>query len=419
MARSLAAHRVPVAASCQLQTEAEAIHSFGAGLDQPRRSKCVSYPIVVVGAGLSGLFASQLLARVGESVLLIEARHRIGGRILSAGPEDGTHRVDLGPSWFWPAMNPRVNRLAADLGLGVYPQHSHGARAFEASDGKVHRQHTGWEQSPPAYRVEGGMQSLTRGLHARIADQVQVKTGTRLLGLTMQAESVELQLLDAGGRWTQLASQVVLALPPRLIAQDVQMTPNWPEQWLQRMRQTPTWMAGQAKFAAFYRTAFWREAGWSGAALSQRGPMVEIHDASNADGRTAALFGFVGASPAYRAGIGQEELARQSIAQLVRIFGEKAAVPLWQGVHDWAPEPETAGALDQRPLHDHPRYGSTIAPSGWSHRLWLAGTEHSPGFGGYMEGALESAEDAVSGLLAQRQSRPRAAYLQLQKDNPS
>ncbi len=376
----------------------------------------MSHPIVVVGAGLSGLFASQLLADAGESVLLIEARDRIGGRILSAGPDDVAHRVDLGPSWFWPAINPRVDKLAADLGLGVYRQYTQGARAIEASDGKVHRQHTSWEQSPPAYRVEGGMQSLILGLHARVADRVRISCGTRLLGLAMQADAVEVQLQGAGGPWTQWASQVVLALPPRLIAQDVQMTPQGPERWLQQMRETPTWMAGQAKFAAFYPTAFWREAGWSGAAMSQRGPMVEIHDASDADGRTAALFGFVGASPAYRAGIGQQELARQSIAQLVRIFGEKAAAPLWHGVQDWAPEPETASALDQRPLHDHPRYAGTIAPADWAHRLWLAGTEHSPGFGGYLEGALESAEDAVRGLLAQRQSRPRTAQLQLQKD---
>lgn len=371
----------------------------------------MSYPIVVVGAGLSGLFASQLLASAGESVLLIEARDRIGGRILSTGPMDGAHCVDLGPSWFWPAINPRVSRLAADLGLGVYPQHVQGARALESSDGKVYRQPAGWAQSPPAYRIEGGMRSLTHGLRNRMTDRVDIKTGTRVVGLSLMPDAIELQLTDAGGSGTQLAQNVVLAMPPRVIAQNVQMTPNWPESLLQQMRQTPTWMAGQAKFAAFYPTAFWREAGWSGVAMSQRGPMVEIHDASDASGRTAALFGFVGASPAYRAGIGERELARQAIAQLVRIFGEQAAAPVWHGVQDWATEPETASALDQQPLHDHPRHGGTTAPGEWAHRVWLAGTENSQDFGGYLEGALESAENAVGGLLGDGRGRLRTAAL--------
>jgi 2-polyprenyl-6-methoxyphenol hydroxylase-like FAD-dependent oxidoreductase len=39
----------------------------------------VTFPVVVVGAGLSGLFASQLLARADECVLLIEAHDRLGG----------------------------------------------------------------------------------------------------------------------------------------------------------------------------------------------------------------------------------------------------------------------------------------------------------------------------------------------------
>jgi monoamine oxidase len=376
----------------------------------------VSHPIVVVGAGLSGLFASQLLARAGEDVRLIETRDRVGGRILSAGPDESAHRVDLGPSWFWPAMNPRVQRLAAELALRVHPQHTQGARAFESPDGQVHRQHGNWTQSPPAYRIEGGMQGLTRGLHADIAGRVHLETGTHLTGLALQPDAIELQLTGAGGRWTQLASHVVLTLPPRLLAQEVRMTPGWPEGSLQQLRQTPTWMAGQAKFAAIYPTTFWRDAGGSGHAMSQRGPLVEIHDASDADGHGAALFGFVGASPAYRAGIGQPELARQSIAQLVRIFGEQAAAPLWHGVQDWAREPATASAWDQQPLRDHPLYSHAIAPGDWARRLWLAGTERSSRFGGYLEGALESAEVAVSGLLAQGRIRPHTAPPPLQRD---
>jgi monoamine oxidase len=205
-------------------------------------------------------------------------------------------------------------------------------------------------------------------------------------------------LKDPSGEWTQLATQVIVTVPPRLLVQDMAFEPEWPEGLIKDMRATPTWMAGQAKFVAAYSKSFWREAGLSGDGMSHRGPMSEIHDASDASGQEAALFGFVGASPSYRAGIGQEELKRQAIAQLVRLFGPEAAHPLWSAVQDWAQEPLTAAREDLRPLSYHPMYEAAQLPSAWAQRLWLAGTEQSPNYGGYLEGALEAVELAVSGV---------------------
>jgi monoamine oxidase len=171
---------------------------------------------------------------------------------------------------------------------------------------------------------------------------------------------------------------------------------------MQAMHATPTWMAGHAKFAAIYEQPFWREAGLSGMAMSQRGPMAEIHNASDEHGTTAALFGFVGAAPGYRAGVGREALMQQSLAQLVRLFGPQAATPLWCDLKDWAQAPLTATPADHRPLSHHPAYQQAVVPEPWRQRVWLAGTERSAQFGGYLEGALDAAERAVQGLLAQR-----------------
>ncbi len=364
----------------------------------------MSLPIAVIGAGLSGLYASHMLAQTHEKVLLIEARERIGGRILSQGQTPSGHRVDLGPSWFWPGMNRRVEHLIEHLGLHSYPQHVQGAYAIEAPDGQVQRRQSTWPQSPSSWRIEGGTQSLIDALHASVADKITLRTGTRLLGMALHSHAIELTLQDANGRWTQQAAQVILTIPPRLTEQHIQMTPAWPDTLLEDMRHTPTWMAGQAKFAAIYATPFWREAGWSGDAMSNRGPMVEIHDASDASGQTAALFGFIGASPSYRQGIGAEALAQQSLAQLTRIFGPQAATPLWHGVQDWAQEPLTASTADQHPLAYHPSYDDPVVPRDWQGKLWLAGTERSANYGGYLEGALESAEHAVKGLRSARQT---------------
>ena len=358
----------------------------------------MSHPIAVVGAGLSGLYASWLLQQAGHRVWLIEARDRIGGRVLSQSPSDAAHRLDLGPSWFWPGMNPRIEKLVQQLGLDAFPQHSRGAAVVEGQDGKIYKHQSSWEQSPSSYRLAGGTQSLVEAVRAQLDDRVHIQLQTQVRGLKLRPHAVELTLQDPSGQWTQLAAQVIVTVPPRLLAQDMAMEPAWPDALLKNMRATPTWMAGQAKFVAAYPKAFWREAGLSGDGMSHRGPMSEIHDASDGTGQAAALFGFVGASPSYRAGIGQEELKRQAIAQLVRLFGPEAAQPLWSAVQDWAQEPLTAAKDDLRPLSYHPMYQGAQVPEAWAERLWLAGTEQSPNYGGYLEGALEAAELAVAHL---------------------
>lgn len=358
----------------------------------------MSYPVVVIGAGLSGLYATHLLQQAGQKVLLIEARERIGGRILSVSPTASENRLDVGPAWFWPGMNPRMDSLLQKMGLASFPQHTRGAAVVEGQDGKIYQHQSAWEQSPSSYRIAGGTQALTDALHAAFDDTVHLKTNTFLRGLKLRPHAVELELEDASGRWSQLASQVVVTIPPRLWAQDMALEPAWPAAMVQDMQATPTWMAGQAKFVAAYPNAFWRKAGLSGDGMSHRGPLSEIHDASDATGKQAALFGFVGASPAYRAGIGPEELKRQCLAQLVRMFGPQAATPLWREVHDWAQEPLTAAKEDARPLSHHPMYQEGMVPPEWRERVFLAGTERAPTHGGYLEGALESAELAVADL---------------------
>jgi len=371
----------------------------------------MSHPVVVVGAGLSGLYASNLLAQAGQRVLLMEARERIGGRVFSQAPTASAHRVDLGPSWFWPSMNPRMKRLLAQLGLASFPQHTRGATVVEGQDGKVYKHQSSWEQSPSSYRVSGGMQALTEAVQAQLGDKVHVQMNTRVHAMKLRPHGVELSLEDARSRWQQLASQVIITIPPRLMAHDLTWEPEWPDRVMEDMRATPTWMAGQAKFVAAYPKAFWREDGLSGDGMSHRGPMSEIHDASDASGQVAALFGFIGASPSYRVGVGREALQQHALAQLARLFGPEAAKPLWTSFQDWAQEPLTAATEDQRPLSHHPLYDLAHVPSPWDKRVWLAGTERSPNYGGYLEGALEAAQFAVQGLLDSLKTAPSQAQI--------
>jgi len=104
--------------------------------------------VAIIGGGLAGLNAARLLHCAGISFQLFEARDRLGGRILTVDEkgnpaEDG---FDLGPSWFWPEMQPALSNLVTELGLPAFAQHSNGDTLFERTARDEPRRVVGLEQ---------------------------------------------------------------------------------------------------------------------------------------------------------------------------------------------------------------------------------------------------------------------------------
>src|SRR5687767_12801550 len=96
----------------------------------------VDADVVVVGAGLAGLTAARELTAAGASVVVLEARDRVGGRTLNHDLGDG-QVVEVGGQWIGPTQD-RLAALARAVGVETYPTYIKGEHIFELS-GTVHR----------------------------------------------------------------------------------------------------------------------------------------------------------------------------------------------------------------------------------------------------------------------------------------
>uniref|UniRef100_A0A8C2UQK3 Amine oxidase n=2 Tax=Chinchilla lanigera TaxID=34839 RepID=A0A8C2UQK3_CHILA len=76
------------------------------------------FDVVVIGGGISGLAAAKLLSEHELSVLVLEARNRVGGRTYTVRNEH-VNWVDVGGAYVGPTQN-RILRLSKELGLETY-----------------------------------------------------------------------------------------------------------------------------------------------------------------------------------------------------------------------------------------------------------------------------------------------------------
>lgn len=356
-------------------------------------------PIVIAGAGVSGLRAASLLSAEGIPCKVLEARNRIGGRVLSYSASEGAapERFDLGPTWFWPQYETRMTSLVKELQLTTFSQYTTGALLLERSPDKVPERHS----LPPnaeqkSMRIKGGMQSLSEALAATLP-QGTVALNTCVTAIRLNEDgTVTVEAVQPGGEITKMqAGAVIMALPPRIASGRIEFSPDLPSQTIHELRNKPAWMAGQAKAVAVYDRPFWREAGLSGMATSWAGPLQEIHDASH-ESSGGALFGFFSMPAHMRRELGKESVLQLVTEQLERLFGPESLHPQKVLYQDWAEEQETAVEEDLQPLREFPSYGPIQLAGPWSRKIVFAGTEAASGYGGHLEGALRAAEHAVA-----------------------
>ena len=88
--------------------------------------------VVVVGAGIGGLVAARDAQRAGLEVAVLEARDRVGGRLLNQEIGDGLV-VEAGGQWIGPTQD-RLAVLARELGVETFRTYSEGEHLVETED---------------------------------------------------------------------------------------------------------------------------------------------------------------------------------------------------------------------------------------------------------------------------------------------
>ena len=125
----------------------------------------VDVDVCVVGAGYAGLTAARRLAQAGRSVVVLEARDRIGGRIWTFHLPDGSP-IDRGGGWL-ANRHTAVLKLAQEVGVSTYKTYVAGYHLL-AGGGRVRRYRGLIPKISPAAVLTIGLAQLKLDLTAKL-----------------------------------------------------------------------------------------------------------------------------------------------------------------------------------------------------------------------------------------------------------
>lgn len=96
----------------------------------------IARDVVVIGAGAAGLTAANELKKAGLSVVVLEARDRVGGRLWT-DVVDGA-MLEVGGQWVSPDQD-ALKETLAELGLETYSRYREGESVYIGRDGELTR----------------------------------------------------------------------------------------------------------------------------------------------------------------------------------------------------------------------------------------------------------------------------------------
>jgi monoamine oxidase len=240
-------------------------------------------------------------------------------------------------------------------------------------------------------RCVGGSQELSLRLANELGDAVVLNAPVSRI---IQADDGVEVIHDLGAA---KGERVIVSVPPALAAR-IRYQPTLPAQRDHLTQQMP--MGQVIKLQIRYDQPFWRDDNLSGFVLSVDHPVTVMFDNSPPDGRSGVLVGFFEADNALEAAAMEPEARKQlALSCFGDFFGPRALEPAEYIEQDWMAEEWSRGC-----------YGGRLGTGAWTRyaqalsrpvgRIHWAGTETSPVWNGYMDGAIRSGERAAAEVLA-------------------
>lgn len=337
--------------------------------------------ILIIGAGLTGLTLAYLLRNSDYQVVIVEARERIGGRILTKS-DPGEATIEMGATWLGPSHT-RLQSLLNELELITFKQKLGSRAIYEPNSMSPHQLVSLPQEQQASYRITGGTSSLTETLLSHIGNP-ELKLGKRVNHIDFSNE----RILVNTDRDQFEAKKVVSTLPPKLLVDTIEITPGLSKNLTSILSATHTWMGESIKFGLTYDAPFWQESNSSGTVFSNVGPVTEMYDHTSSDRNQFALKGFLNSN---YFSITREERLQMILNQLRKYYG--TVVDDYTNYHElvWANESYTYSPYTEHVLpHQHNGH-AIFQTSHLNNRLIIAGAETSEISSGYMDGAIHSA----------------------------